>query len=357
MGQHAVFESVEAMVEPSALAEPLRRPVGSVVLEPMVLKGWSSTEADFFAVLVDDDRHPSAVIKRITWSRDWHAIATDDRRGREVAIWEREVLDRLPVGIAHAVLAAARFPDGAALMMRDLTDFMLPEDTPLSLDREMGVLRSMAALHAAHWQNPPLRALGDAVCRLERMISRSSPTTLAALSTVVPDNELVTVFPTGWERLPEVIDPGVARNLRALADDPAPAVAALAAYPQTLLHGDLRSANVAWDGTRAIPIDWQPLIAPPGFELAYFLWSLAGRAPLHPETAMACYLDMLRAELDEHAPWTWWDDHLDVCIAAVVSMMGCIHGLPRSPEERLEWGRHDWWVERSRRGLRLIEQA
>lgn len=60
-----VFSSVNAMVEPSVLAGLLGRPVESVVLEPMVTKGWSSTEAVFEAVVVDGEPGPAAVRKRI----------------------------------------------------------------------------------------------------------------------------------------------------------------------------------------------------------------------------------------------------------------------------------------------------
>jgi hypothetical protein len=98
--------------------------------------------------LVDGEATPAAIIKRIRWSRDWHAIATEDTIGRELAIWEAGVLDRLPIAMGHAVRGAARFEDGAALLMDDL-DHFLPDDSDVTPERAMGVLRSMAAMHAA----------------------------------------------------------------------------------------------------------------------------------------------------------------------------------------------------------------
>jgi hypothetical protein len=142
----------------------------------------------------------------------------------------------------------------------------------------------------------------------------------------------VASFPDGWARLPELVDPGIARELRALADDPTPVVRALDGYPKTLLHGDLRIANVAWDGSRAIAVDWQPIVAPPAFELAYFVWSLWVGSPLHPDEAMAHYRDVLAEELGPGVSWSWWDDQLDICIAAVVTMMASPNALFRAED-------------------------
>ncbi len=363
MSGREVFSSVKAMVEPSVLAGLLGRPVESVVLEPMETKGWSSTEAVFEAVLVDGEPGPVGVIKRIRWSTDWHAMATDDTEGREVAIWESGVLDRLPIGIGHGVLAAARFDDGAALLMRNLDAHFLPDDTDVTADRATGVLRSMASMHASFWEDPPIRELGAATCSLERMIGRISPSTLAALQERLPDNELVSEFPGGWDSLPTLIDPGVARDLQALADDPGPVVAALAEYPTTLLHGDLRIANVAWDGRRGIPVDWQPMVGPPAFDPAYFVWGIgAGRSgPLHPDRAMALYRGMLQDSVGPGTSWSWWDDHVDVCITAVMAMMAGVHAgfdEPRyDPQRHPEWSGIRWWADRAQPGLRLIERG
>ncbi len=360
MSEREAYPSVEAMVEPSVLGGLLGRPVTSVVLEPMQTKGWSSTEAVFEAVLVDDERSPAAVVKRMRWSADWHAIATDDTLGREVAIWESGVLDRLPPEIGHGVLAAARFDDGAALLMDDLSDHFVPDDTHLTLDRVTGVLRSMAALHAAFWQDPPRRELGDAMARLDRRISALSPTSLAALADVLPDNGLVVDFPSGWDRLPTLIDPGVARAVQALADDPTPVVAALDPFPVTLTHGDWRPANIAWDGCRAIPVDWQPTVAPPGFECVYYVAGMGGFIPLHPDRAIALYRDLLQQAMSvPDASWSWWDDHLDICIAAEFVMMACVYARfeQYDPQRDPPWETIRWSVERARRGLRLIDQA
>ena len=173
------YPSVDAMLEPSVLAGVLGRSVRSVALVPMETTAWSSTEAIFQAVLVDGEEGPTAVIKRIRWSKDWHAIATDDTQGREVTIWEAGVLDRLPPAMGHAVQASARFEDGAALLMDDLGRHFLPDDSDVTHERATGILRSMAVMHATFWRDPPIGDLGAATCRLERLMARISPASLS----------------------------------------------------------------------------------------------------------------------------------------------------------------------------------
>jgi hypothetical protein len=327
----------------------------------MTTAGWSSTEAVFEAVIVDGGSPPAAVIKRIRWSSDWHAIATEDTSGREVAIWESGVLERLPPEMGHAVRAVARFEDGAALLMDDLTPHLVPEEVDPTRDYALGVLRSLAAMHAAFWEDPPISDLGTAACPLEKLLGRISATSLEALGHLLPDIELVATFPEGWDRLSCLVDAGVARDLRALADDPSPLVSALAPFPRTLLHGDPRIANVAWDGERAIAVDWQPTVAPPGYDLAYFVQSLWVGSPLHPDEAMALYRDMLAERLGPDVSWSWWEDQLDICITAVIAMMAsplALH-LPDAHDPRLHppHTSHEWWFERAKRGLRLIDAA
>ena len=359
MGARVTYPSVESMLEPTELAGLLGRPVDSVALAPMTTLGVSTTEADFREVFVDDEATPAAVLKLIRWSRDWHAIATEDTWGREIAIWECGVLDRLPPAMGHAVRGAARFADGAALLMDDLTRHFLPDEVPVTPERARGVLRAMAAMHATFWEDPPIGDLGAVICPLERLLTRLSATMLTSLGGVVPDIELVATFPDGWDRLASVVDPGVARDLQTLADDPSPILKALDCYPTTLSHGDLRSANVAWDGSRAIAIDWQPTVAPPAYDLVFFLHGGSG-GPLHPDEAMATYREMLATELGPDASWSWWDDQLDICIAAVVAMVASPWALREDeydPRCDPPWDSIHWWVARAARGLRLIDAA
>ncbi len=57
---------------------------------------------------------------------------------------------------------------------------------------------------------------------------------------------------------------------------------------------------------------------------------------------------------------SWWDDHLDICFAAVLATMVpakvAHHTMFRSQDD-LEHAGVPWWAARAMRGLRLIERA
>ena len=54
-------------------------------------------------VRLDDGR--SLVLKRLTPRDDLAMAATGDRVGREYLLWRSGLLDRLPAGVGHAVVA------------------------------------------------------------------------------------------------------------------------------------------------------------------------------------------------------------------------------------------------------------
>src|SRR6185295_4973060 len=160
-----------------------------------------------------------------------------------------------------------------ALLMPDLTDVLLPWEEaaePSTVDRAIG---AMAALHTHRW---PAGALADGPwCPLrDRVLLLSRP---AAEGYRADGNPVGERFLTGWDAFDAAV-PGPARDLIAgLANEPAPLLAALARLPATLIHGDLKLANVGFapDGRIAL-IDWQMvMVAPVAVELGWFLVSNA----------------------------------------------------------------------------------
>lgn len=353
-----VHPSVEEMLHPAALAQALSRPVRSVARRLVAVKGWGSTDPVFEGVSLDGESTASLIVKHMYQSTDWEAISIGVATDRQVAIWESGVLDRLPDAIGHAVVSAARFDGGCALLMRNLDEHFLADDTDVSTECATDVLRGLAAMHATFWQDPPTADLGGGMCDLGRWLSMVSPAMLAELAQVLPGMEVVVGISGAWQQLPNLVDSGAVRDLRALADDPARAVAALSAYPTTLLHGDVRMANVAWDGTRATLVDWKPIAGPPGIDLIYFVSMLDEFSPFHPDEAAVLYRQMLEDTVGDVG--SWWDEHLDVCFAAVLAAIAGpkAWGLERyDPQRHPEWVAMRWWADRAQRGMRIIAQA
>lgn len=87
---------------------------------------------------------------------DWIMRATGDLGCRPVTVWRAGILDRLPACIDHGVVGVAtglgRNGWGAALLMRDMSPWLVPEgDTPVPLEQHVRFLDHMAAPNATFW--------------------------------------------------------------------------------------------------------------------------------------------------------------------------------------------------------------
>src|SRR5262249_26029711 len=95
----------------------------------------------------------------------------------------------------------------------------------------------------------------------------------------------------GWDLFDRLASSAARDVVAALSADPGPLVRALEAEPATLIHGDLKLANVgiAADGAGEVG-DWQMvMVAPVGIELGWFLVSNVNALPLPPGEVLARY--------------------------------------------------------------------
>lgn len=347
------------MLDPHTLSDPLGHAVSRVQRTPLA-QSHSSTEAVFERVSVDGAKATQLILKTIDRSRDWVAVTTGDTIDREVAVWESGMLDRLPHQGGHAVISAARFTGGSAILMRDLADGFIGDDDPAFPEYDAAIMRSLAAVHAAFWQAPSLEALSSTTCTLEAFTSHLAPTHVPALEAAVPGHFIIDIIDEGWTTLPDLIDAGMAAEMQALAVDPSPIVRALSAFPTTLLHADVRPENLAYDGDRIAFIDWaRPCVGPPGLDLVYYLLMSHGPRPPADET-VAEYRRHLDAALGTGTIAAWWEEQLDVCIASVFTTMAPIKvAREREPggRYRRDHDRIQWWAQRAANGLRRIERA
>ena len=129
---------------------------------------------------------------------------------------------------------------------------------------------------------------------MEQRSVRLKPPALTGLREGDHTPELIRKIRDRWAVLLTRVDPELADLLVALANDPAPLCAALARYPQTLVHGDPRLANL---GLRRRPrpgvvlLDWH-FAGPsaPAVDLAWYLTTVGHRLPVSRETTIAWVL-------------------------------------------------------------------
>ncbi len=92
------------------------------------------------------------VLKHLDLAEDWTMRASGCLRGAPLVLWERGILDRLPDCFNQPIVGAAPERGGCALLMRDVTPWLVPAtDAPITLAQHARFLRHMAVLHAEFW--------------------------------------------------------------------------------------------------------------------------------------------------------------------------------------------------------------
>ena len=292
----------------------------------------SKSDAVFERAVIDG---ASYVVKVLDGSKDWLAIASRDDTGRTVRLFEDGVYDLVPGVIDHTVVGAARLgAEGAAypcaLLMRDVSDSLIPADEPVDLATHAAFLEAMAALHARFWLAPPdttYLSLEDAY----RTFSPAEARRQAGLGTI---GEVQTMIEPGWQAV-AVDAPELYAVAAPLLADPRPLAEALLRTPATFLHGDWKMGNLGRhpDG-RVVLLDWdRPTIGPCTADLAWYLAVNADRIPESKDSSIERY----REAIEAHGIATkgWWDVQLPLALLGAVLVLGW--SKASQPAEL------DWW--------------
>jgi hypothetical protein len=209
-------------------------------------------------VSVDDRRF---VLKYVQ-DRSWRVTALGLARGGEHRLWAHGVTRALAGPIECPVLDVAHEPaaDRYWVLMRDVSEGIRARGQ-FSREDSRTLVAGLAAMQAPHYDaaelaraplpvvTGPTEAFRRAVLQLSGKRTSDEPW----LAQLITDFEVVRAFlPLFLEQL----GPQLADELLALADDDA-WVEALGREPQTLLHGDLRRANISFGPERISLFDWE----------------------------------------------------------------------------------------------------
>ena len=217
--------------------------------------------------------------------RDWIMRATDDFACREAAFATTPIA--LPDAICTTTLGAARDHDCHALLMRDITPNLIPQDPVVIARTQLDqIISAMAALHATP---PPADAFPW--CGLRQRLTLLTPAGAAVAASY--DAPVARDITEGWALFARHATPRAAKLIRSLFEDPSPLLRALDAVPPAFLHGDLKLDNIGIDRDgRMLLIDWaMTLIAAPAVELGWVLAINSRRLPLSLDDMMASYAE------------------------------------------------------------------
>jgi hypothetical protein len=273
------------------------------------------------------------VLKHLDLAADWTMRASGCLPGPPLVLWQRGILARLPDCLNQPIVGAAAEPGGCALLMRDVSRWLVPAtDAPVTLDQHLGFLRHMAAMHARFWDCGPEY---DVVPSMHRYLELS-PWTAQAEATTGSAHLVPRLIAKGWPLLAEVA-PAAAAVVTPLAHDPGPLVAALARTPHTFVHSNWKLDNLGTDDAgRTVLLDWeQPGVGAPLADLAWYLAINCRRLPQPKETAIAVYRDALEACGIDTGPW--WERQLGLCLLGAMVQFGWEKAFGGYDEELAWW--------------------
>jgi hypothetical protein len=309
-----------------------------------VLETPGKSGARLERVWIDDTAY---VVKYLDESADWTLRAAAVPGSATVELWRRGILAALPDCLVQPIVAVAHDRDEprlSAILMHDVGDLLVPAvDDPVPLDQHLGFLDHMAALHATFWETDGARDPAIDVVPAERRYLELSPRMAAAEAALGSDHLVPRLVAQGWPLLEEVA-PAAAEVVVPLVHDPAPLLAALAATPQTFVHGNWKLDNLGTDdGGRTVLLDWE--LPGRGAALSDLAWYLAINCRRLP-TAKEQAVDDYRAALERRGIDTdgWWDRQLDLCLVGALVQFGWEKALGGYDDELA------WWEEQALRG-------
>jgi hypothetical protein len=305
----------------------------------------SKSGSGFERVTIDGKPH---IVKYVHIDDDWTMRFCGDVGCKPLQVWACGLMDILPERIDHGMVGVAgglgRNGWGAALLMRDLSDELVPAgDAPLPLEEHLAYLDTMAALAARTWG----WADDIGLVPLANRWAWFSQVTLERERQHGWPDPVPRIAAEGWDRFGERAPAAVHRLIDELRRDVQPVVSAVADTPSSFVHGDWKLGNVgtAADG-RTVLIDWTyPGSAPVCQDLGWYLALNRARLPHSKEDAIAA----LRSALEHHGVDTarWWDRQLAVCLLGSLVQFGWEKAL--GDEDEL-----GWWCDRALEGAAFL---
>lgn len=305
----------------------------------------SKSGVGFERVVIDGQRY---VLKHVHIDDDWTMRFFHETTCVPFDVWRAGLMDTAPDHIVHGMVGAAggqgRGGLGAALLMRDLTDVLIPAgDDPISLDTHRALIDGMAALAARMWG---WRDTTGLLPFANRWLAFGDED-IAAEERAGWPNAVPRIAADGWVRFMDRAPADVAAVVRSLRASSNPLVDATAATPRTFLHGDWKLGNLGVDNAgRTVLIDWTYCgEGPVCHELGWYLAINAARLPMSKEDTISA----LRAALERHGVDTtgWWERQLGLCLLGTLVVFGWEKGLG----DHVELG---WWCDRAREGAALL---
>lgn len=308
------------------------------VIEREPLGSEGVTGAPLQRLVLGDGR--VLVEKTISARLDWLMRATGDD-GRVHRLWQAGLFDRLPPTIDSAIVDVRERPDGWTVLMHDVSHTLRPVGQRFSRQQSRQIMAAVADLHHS-FVDPSIEGL----CSVVERISFLAPSAIQGL----PDHPLSEIGSRGWERFVELVPADVGNAVVALWDRPGGLASVLGQHPVTILHGDLKAANIGLDGSTVVLLDWGTLtgVGPAALDLAWYLATNSAAVDASLDELLADATQVLSP--DDRAA-------LPLALLSQVLLLGWEKALGATSDDPTTRDREQdglaWWCQRAAEALEL----
>jgi hypothetical protein len=187
---------------------------------------------------------------------------------------------------------------------------LLPWDRYIDPTANEDYLRSLAHLHAHFWGSPILEQPELGLCSIAELTAATTPGPFAEER-----------YAQGFGVLSQVYEPDVVDILSELVSNPQLLFRVLAHYPRTLVHGDFKVTNLAWNVSSQLPViafDWQlAAIGIPTMEVPWYA-VFPNSPPAPPAQCIDLYHGYLAQELGSRWDESRWQALLELGLLTYV---------------------------------------
>jgi thiamine kinase-like enzyme len=301
------FETVDEMLDADNLGRLIGREVLDVSRSEMRTEGFSENAMQRITCSLENGADARLVLKQFD-PDDWLMKLSADTQIREISFLESGLYADLPAPCSAPAIAATRDANGAALLMWDISEFLFAEgDSSISEDALEACVGALASLHSHYWDDQSVSGSRPYLCSIDNWINLLSPNVGRDRVNLGVDNDITSVLEDGWAAFAGAASPIAARTVSAIHANPETLLEAFESSPRTLIHGDVKLANLGIDPSTdgVMMLDWTfASFAPALVELGWFLAVNSARLPVPKETVIHMYREMLASKgVDLESDW------------------------------------------------------
>lgn len=345
------FDTIADLTNPELLCN-VTGPIATINSEPFSAIGFSHSGFHRVEVILQTGLRRKFILKQTNIKADWLSHRTNDQVGREGALLNEKRLAKIWSYIHCPYVAVAQEDGFTALLMDDFSDYLFPDvREPLAETAEDIIVDAIASVHALFWKSPEIKKLSW-LAGPHDYLRMLGPGEHVQDKNCPPPDKLRTIMTEGWKTALQFLPTAVANYL---TRPPNEVFDPWRDLPMTLLHGDVKVANMAIiPGDKVVLFDWPAVgCAPCAMELGWYLAVNASRITRTKEKFIAKYKHYLEAHLQFNIEKETWPriTQLAVITGAMMLLWSKAFALQSgSHQASKEW---EWWKNQLERAIKF----